>query len=150
MRRKGPAGVHRSNHHIKTLPLKELAAEYTNLSHKSKRGNKPLFWGEEEIIVNIPFLDNIVEIIKNIYTGTYESEETFAAAIENYNADYQNAFRMVRDEGKTYEGLEYKKTIVTVDNPREYRAELKGSDKTIYIYFSESNGVLNLSRIVAE
>ena len=31
------------------LPLKELAAEYTNLSHKSKRGNKPLFSGEGEI-----------------------------------------------------------------------------------------------------
>ena len=57
---------------------------------------------------------------------------------------------MVRDEGKTYDGLEYTKTIVTVDNPREYRSELKGSDKTIYIYFSESNGILNLSRIVAE
>lgn len=105
---------------------------------------------EEEKIVNIPFLDNIVEVIKNIYTGAYESEETFTAAIENFNADYQNAFRMVRDEGKTYEGLEYTKTIVTVDNPREYRAELKGSDKTIYIYLSESNGILNLSRIVAE
>lgn len=105
---------------------------------------------EEEKIVNIPFLDNIVEIIRNIYTGVYESEETFTAAIESYNADYQNAFRMVRDEGKTYDGLEYTKTIVTVDNPREYRSELKGSDKTIYIYFSESNGILNLSRIVPE
>lgn len=31
------------------LPLKELAAEYTNRSHKSKRGNKPLFSGEGEI-----------------------------------------------------------------------------------------------------
>ena len=31
------------------LPLKELAAEYTNLSHKSKRGNKLLFSGEGEI-----------------------------------------------------------------------------------------------------
>ena len=31
------------------LPLKELAAEYTNLSHKSKRGKKPLFSGEGEI-----------------------------------------------------------------------------------------------------
>jgi len=33
------------------LPLKELAAEYTNLSHKSKRGNKPLFSGEGEIVL---------------------------------------------------------------------------------------------------
>ena len=31
------------------LPLKELAAEYTNCSHKSKRGKKPLFSGEGEI-----------------------------------------------------------------------------------------------------
>lgn len=103
-----------------------------------------------ETVVNIPYIDKVVSIIKNIYSGNYATADNLNADISEFNADYKNAFKMLFDEQKTYEGLEYKNTVMTSNDPREYRSDLVGTNKTIHIFFAEVNGSLNLSRVIAE
>lgn len=123
---------------------------YENYMAEYEELNKPKVEEVKEKRVNIPFIDNVAIIIKNIYSGQYESHEDLDKAIESYNADYKNAFKMVFDEKKTYESLEYTSTFMTSDQPREYRSDIVGSNKTVKVFFTEVNGSLNISRIIAE
>lgn len=123
---------------------------YENYTAEYNEINKPKEVAATEKVVNIPFIDNVANIVKNIYSGNYATEGDLNAAISEFNADYKNAFKMIFDEKKTYNGLEYSNTFMTSDQPREYRADLVGTDKTVYVFFSEVNGSLNLSRIIAE
>lgn len=123
---------------------------YSNYIAEFEELNNPKQTETNETVVNIPFIDNTVGIIRNIYSGNYANASELENAISEFNADYKNAFKMVYDEQKTYEGLEYTNTFITSDQPREYRSDLVGTNKTIHIFFSEVNGSLSLSRIVAE